>query len=69
MRKYIRCRTEMIEKLDVKLDMTGYGIKITQEGGWGNTIQKPKIAVCPSCGEVSLYIEDTFKLKNKVNVH
>ena len=62
MRKCIRCSAEMIENLDVKVDMAGYGIKITQEGVFGNTIQKPKVAVCPNCGEISLYIENTSKL-------
>ena len=26
-------------------------------------IGKPKVAICPKCGEVSIYIEDVDKLK------
>ena len=63
MRKCIRCKTEMVENLDVKVDMQGYGIKITRDGVFGDTVQKPKVAVCPNCGEISLYIENTSKLK------
>ncbi len=66
MRKCIRCQTEMIENLDIKVDMQGYGIKITRYGVFGDTVQKPKVAVCPACGETSLYIEDTSKLKKQV---
>jgi len=53
----------MFENLDVKVDMQGYGITITHKGVFGSTIQKPKIAVCPSCGEISLYLDDLSKLK------
>lgn len=42
MRKCIRCKTEMIENLDVKVDMQGYGIKITRDGVFDDTVQKPK---------------------------
>ena len=63
MRKCIRCGNEMTSNYDIKVDAQGYGIKITESGVFGNTIQKPKIAICPVCGEVSLYIEDTAKLK------
>ena len=54
MRKCIRCGIEMQE-----------GFSFT--GGWGNVLRKkgislkavyPKAALCPKCGEVSIYIED-----------
>lgn len=63
MRKCLRCNAEMVEDLDVKVDMQGYGIKITRKGVFGDTVQKPRVAVCPQCGEVSLYLEDLDKLK------
>ena len=53
----------MVENLDVKVDMQGYGIKVTRKGVFGDTVQKPRVAVCPQCGEVSLYLEDLDKLK------
>lgn len=53
----------MIEDLDVKVDMQGYGIKITKKGVFGDTVKKPKVAVCPQCGEISFYIGDLDKLK------
>lgn len=50
--------------LILKVDAQGYGIKITKSGVFGATIQKPKVAVCPSCGEISLYIQDTSKVED-----
>ena len=53
MRKCLRCGAEMEE---------GYALG----GGFGNTIRKkglstkaayPKAAVCPECGEVSIYLD------------
>ena len=32
MRKCLRCHEEMVENLDVKVDMQGYGIRITTKG-------------------------------------
>lgn len=63
MRTCLRCNTMMIEDLDVKVDMQGYGIKITKKGVFGDTVKKPKVAVCPQCGEISFYIGDLDKLK------
>ena len=31
---------------------------------WGGRIGTPKVAVCPNCGEVSIYLEDVDKLRN-----
>lgn len=63
MRKCIRCGSEMVSNLDINVDAQGYGIKITKSGVFGAAIQKPKVAVCPSCGEISFYIEDTSKIE------
>lgn len=46
-----------------KVDMQGYGIRITTKGVFGTTVEKPKVAVCPKCGEVSLYIENFKSIK------
>lgn len=64
MRKCIRCGDEMIEKCDIKVEGAAYGIKITDSTGiFANRIEKPKVAICPSCGEVSLYIENVSSLR------
>jgi hypothetical protein len=49
----------MIEGFDVKVEGAGYGIKIaTGTGIFASRIEKPKVAICPKCGEISLYIEN-----------
>lgn len=42
MRKCIRCDSEMVTNLNVKVDAQGYGIKIMKSGVFGATIQKPR---------------------------
>lgn len=66
MRKCLRCDTEMIENCSIKIEGAGYGIKIAEgEGVFAHRIAKPKVAICPKCGEVSMYIEESIKLKSK----
>ena len=66
MRKCIRCGTEMKENCGIKVQGAGYGIVITDdESKWfGGRMGSPKVAICPNCGEVSIYIENTSRLKN-----
>jgi len=62
MRTCHRCRCAMAEGFDIKVEGAGYGIKIAEKGIRGKRLEKPKVAVCPKCGEVSLYIEDTDQI-------
>ena len=63
MRKCIRCQTEMIEHCDVKIEGGGNGIVLASGTKvFANRLGMPKVAICPTCGEVSLYIEDVEKL-------
>ena len=64
MRKCLRCNSEMNEEFEIKVDMQGYGISVTHKGIFGKKISKPQIAVCPKCGEISLYINN-HDLRNK----
>ena len=64
MRKCIRCHAEMIENYDIKVQGAGYGIVLAaSEKIFADRLGKPKVAVCPDCGEISIYIEDSSKLK------
>ncbi len=56
MRQCVRCGAEMEEDYTLT---SGYGIVIRK----GRFSEKPKAAVCPRCGEISLYVEDVEKLK------
>jgi hypothetical protein len=51
----------MKENCAIKVEGAGYGIVMSSDenklfGG------KPKVAICPKCGEVSIYVEDVEKL-------
>lgn len=63
MRKCIRCQSEMVENCDIKVQGAGYGITIaSSEKLFADRIGKPKVAICPNCGEISIYMENTEKL-------
>ena len=63
MRKCIRCGSEMKEDCAVKIEGAGYGIILSSDESklFGGRIGKPKVAICPKCGEVSIYLEDVSK--------
>ena len=61
MRTCCRCNIKMVEGFDIKVEGGGYGIKISDSTGiFAKRIEKPKGAICPECGEISLYIENIF---------
>ncbi len=63
MRNCLRCEKEMIEDLGIKVEGAAYGIKITEQGILNGSLGKVKCAVCPECGYIEPYIEDTSKIK------
>ena len=65
MRKCIRCNCNMIEN-DVKVEGGAYGLKITKQGIFKDNLGKVHVAVCPECGYLEFYLEDTKKIKEQV---
>ena len=65
MRTCIRCGSDMKEGCAIKIEGGGNGIVLSADENklFGGRIGKPKVAICPNCGEVSIYIEDVDKLK------
>ena len=65
MRECIRCGIEMMENCGIKVQGGGYGIVLTDNENklFGGRMGNPKVAICPNCGEVSIYLEKTSKLK------
>ena len=55
----------MKEDCTIKVEGAGNGIIMSKDESklFGGRIGKPKVAICPKCGEVSIYIEDVDKLK------
>lgn len=62
MRECIRCKTEMVEDLNIR-DSGQFTSIIIANGIFGKNFGKVNAAVCPSCGEISIYLEDTTRLK------
>lgn len=61
-----QCQSEMIEGFDVKVESAGYGIKISKGTGiLAKRLEKPKVAICPKCGEISLYVENLDEIITK----
>ena len=50
----------------IKVKGAAYGLVLTDDGNkwWGGRMEQPKVAICPKCGEVSIYLENVEKLKN-----
>ena len=64
MRKCCRCQSDMVDGFDIKVQGGGYGITIASSTGiLAKRIEKPKVAICPQCGEISLYIENLNEIK------
>ena len=65
MRKCIRCGAEMQENCDIKVQGAGYGIVLSANENklFGGRMGKPKVAICPKYGEVSMYLADLYKLE------
>ena len=54
MRKCVRCGAEMEEGFT----FTGSGGNVIRRKGLGGKAVYPKAAVCPKCGEVSVYADE-----------
>ena len=66
MRKCYRCNIKMVEGFDLKVEGGAYGIKISDGTGiFAKRIEKPKVAICPKCGEISLYIENIDRINKQ----
>lgn len=55
----------MKENCTIKVQGAGYGIVMSTEKDklFKGRIGEPKVAICPECGEVSIYIENVSKLQ------
>lgn len=64
MRKCLRCGTEMKENCTIKIQGSGNGIVLSNDENkmFGGRMGPPKVAICPNCGEVSIYTENLDKL-------
>ena len=68
MRTCLRCGSEMQENCAVKVEGAGYGIVLSNKADklFGGRIGQPRVAICPQCGEVSIYLADTDRLGGRI---
>lgn len=65
MRKCLRCGANMKEGFELKIQASLTGISIAHNNKlFSERIGSPKMAICPTCGEISYYIEDVARLDN-----
>ena len=67
MRECIRCGATMKENCGIKeRGNMGYFIVLTdnKQKVIGGSLGAPAVAICPKCGEVSIYIDDLSALKS-----
>jgi len=65
MRKCLRCEEAMLENYMLKTEnLTAQASVLLAEGRgfFSNAKGKVKAAICPKCGEISIYFEDVHKL-------
>lgn len=67
MRECLRCRTIMVEDLRIMVSNGQYGIDVREKGIFKFSFGKIRCAVCPNCGYVESYIEDTKKIKELIS--
>ena len=63
MRKCLRCESAMVEDLTVMVSGGGYGIDVREKGLFKGSLGKIKCAVCPECGYVEMYVDNTEGIK------
>lgn len=65
MRKCIRCNSIMKENCELKIERMINRVIISQvkDSIFKGSLGRPSVAICPNCGEVSIYIENQEFLK------
>lgn len=64
MRTCKRCNTKMVKGFDLIVENELNGLVVTKGSGWrAKRLEKPKLAICSDCGEISLYIEGLEEVK------
>lgn len=63
-RKCVRCAGEMLENCDIKVEGAAYGIIVASDTRiFADRLGKPNVAICKTCGEISLSVKDVNALE------
>lgn len=63
MRKCLRCESQMVEDMAVKVANGGVGIEVREPGMFKMPLEKIQCAVCPNCGYVETYVETSYFIR------
>lgn len=65
MRGCVRCGSDMVEGCDIRIEASGNGIVLSSDKKklFGGRLGRPKAAIRPECGEVSIYPADPGALR------
>lgn len=65
MRTCLRCGNTMKENCAIRIESGGNGIVIAldEKRLFSERIGQPRVSVCPECGEISIYVKNTEKVK------
>ena len=55
MRECLRCRTIMVDNLNVMVSNGQYGIDVREKGIFKWSLGKIRCAVCPNCGSLHIF--------------
>ena len=53
----------MVEELSLMVTGGGYGLDVREKGMFKGSLGKVKCAVCPECGYLEAYLDDTAAIK------
>ena len=59
----IQRNANMVEGLNISVSGGGYGIDVREDGLFKNSLGKIRCSVCPECGYVESYVENTERIK------
>ena len=72
MRKCLRCGVNMVEGFGVRVNGGAWKLSISEDDSrlfGGDNMGTIKAAVCPECGEVSVYLENYSKIRKKIQMN
>lgn len=60
MRNCLRCHTQMLEDLELKIKSSGMKIIVSEKGSLlgSHPLSDINLAICPKCGYTELYVSD-----------
>ena len=64
-RRCLRCNSEMVENLELKIKGAGLKLSVANKGTWlgSHSFTGIKVVLCPKWSYIELYVQDTTVIK------